>query len=348
MSGKVRLSVMAPKTAEIAMGEVLQEAVIEETSAAPLAVHRPAPLAGELAAEAASAEGYAAAGRAERTRKIYAGEWRAFVSWCAERGLSPLPSTGEIVALYIAALADRGRKTSGIELALVAISQAHKARGFESPRKHAAVERVRKGIRRKLGTAQKGRAPLLLTDLRRLCASLPVDAQGDRDRALLLIGWAAMMRRSELAGLDLANVCEVPEGIEVTIRRSKTDQEGVGRTVGVPYGSSPSTCPVRALRAWLARRGTEAGPLFTSARGRRLDGRDVARIVKRRAAAAGVDARELAGHSLRRGGATAAARAGKTETTIMRQTGHRSVTMVRKYITEAERWKDNAATGIGL
>jgi hypothetical protein len=124
-------------------------------------------------------------------------------------GLSPLPATGEAVALYIAALADQRRKASGIELALIAISQA-KAKGFESPRRHAAVERVRKGIRRTLGTAQKGRAPLLLVDLWRLCAALPADAQGDRDWALLLIGWAAMMRRSELAGLDLADIREVP------------------------------------------------------------------------------------------------------------------------------------------
>jgi hypothetical protein len=120
---------MTPKTAEIAMGEVLEGAVIEETPPAPLAVRPPAALSGELAAEAASAEGYAAASRAERTRKTYAEEWKAFVTWCAERSLSPLPATGEAVALYIAALAGRGRKASGIELALVAISQAHKLAG---------------------------------------------------------------------------------------------------------------------------------------------------------------------------------------------------------------------------
>lgn len=161
MSAKTELADMTPKTAEIAMGEVLEGAVIAEPSPAPLAVRPPAALSGELAAEAASAEGYAAASRAERTRKIYAGEWRAFVAWCAERGLSPLPSTGEAVALYIASLADRGRKASGIELALVAISQAHKLAGHASLRKHAAVERVRKGIRCKLRTAQKGRTPLM-------------------------------------------------------------------------------------------------------------------------------------------------------------------------------------------
>jgi integrase len=309
-------------------------------------------LSPQLTATAESAAGYAAASKAPRTRATYAGEWKGFVAWALGAGLVALPAEGPTVALYLAALADRGRRPAGIEVALAAIVQAHRLAGHGSPREHVAVREVRAGIRRTLGVAPKQAAPLVAADLCLAVAALPATLLGVRDRALLLLGWAGGLRRSELVALDADDVRETADGIEVHLRRSKTDQEGEGRRVGVPWGSSPASCPVRAVRAWREAAEVDAGPLFVGLTrhgkltGNRLDGREVARIVQRSAAAAGLDAAELSGHSLRAGLATSAARAGKSERSIMRQTGHRSVTTVRKYIRDAEMFVDNAAGGL--
>jgi integrase len=250
------------------------------------------------------------------------------------------------------------RKVAGLTLALAAISQVHKAAGFASPRGAAEVQEVMKGIRRSLGVAQVQKAPILLSDLRAMVEALPIGLAGLRDRALLLVGFAGAFRRSELVALDIRDVNFAPEGLEVTLRRSKTDQEGVGRKIGLPYGSNPSTCPVRALQAWLnasAPQGTTSGPIFREVRpdGRTvmvapLTGQSVALIVKKAATGAGLDPAKFSGHSLRAGLATSAAKAGKSERAIMAQTGHRSEKMVRRYIRDASLFDDNAASGIGL
>lgn len=307
----------------------------------------------DLAVTAESAAAYAAASRAPRTRDAYAGEWKSFVAWTRVQALASLPAEGPTVALYLAALADRGRRPAGIEVALAAIVQAHRLAGHTSPREHAAVREVRSGIRRTVGVApQRQAAPLLAADLRRVVEALPESLLGARDRALLLLCWLAGLRRSELVALDVTDVRETGDGIEVLLRRSKTDQEGEGRKIGVPWGSAPTTCPVRALRAWREASGRTDGALFVGltrhgrTTGERLDGRDVARIVQRSASRAGLDASVLSGHSLRAGLATSAAQAGKSERAIMRQTGHRSVTMVRRYIRDAELFQDNAAAGL--
>src|SRR5262249_29682184 len=181
-----------------------------------------------------------------------------------------------------------------IARALTAINQAHARAGHPLPRASAAVAEVWKGIRRTLGVAPvKQKAPLLLEGLRVSIAALPVSRRGLRDRALLVLGWALGARSAELVALDVADLRETPEGLEVTIWRSKTDQEGEGRKVGVPYGSTLTTCPVRVVRAWCEAAGMEAGPLFRSVtRGdrvtaHRLDARDVARAIKRPPGAAG-------------------------------------------------------------
>lgn len=313
-----------------------------------------APLAHELAAVVESARAYVEASHAPRTREAYAREWATFGAWCSSRGLVALPALPATVALYIADAARGGRKPAGIDVALAAIGEAHKRAGHDSPRNAAEVRAVRRGIRRTVGTAQTRKAPLLVDALRSAVEALPATLAGLRDRALLVVGFAGAFRRSELVGLDVADVRETADGLEVTLRRSKTDQEGAGRVVGLPFGSTPATCPVRALRAWREASGIREGALFvgTTRHGRttglRLDGRDVARAVKRAAASVGLDARELAGHSLRAGLATTAAKAGKSERAIMAQTGHRSAAMVRRYIRDAELFRDNAASGIGL
>jgi integrase len=306
-----------------------------------------------LASAASRARDYAAQSRSSSTRRAYSRAFRAFSAWCSARAVVPLPASGELVAVYLAELADGGRKVASIALALTAINQAHVLAGEPAPRASAALREVWQGIRRTLGTAQVQKAPLLVEGLRAVVAALPGSLAGLRDRALLVLGWALGARRAELVALDLEDLLETAEGLQVTIRRSKTDQEGAGRKVGVPYGSTPATCPVRTVRAWREASGIDSGALFRGVRhGRlsvhRLDGRDVARIVQRSAAAVGLQIVDLAGHSLRAGLVTTAARAGKTERSIMAQTGHRSIVQVRKYIRDAELFHDNAAQGIGL
>jgi site-specific recombinase XerD len=301
-----------------------------------------------------SAKSYAAAARAENTLRAYRSDWLAFDRWAAARGLASLPASPSTVALYLTELADQGRKVATIGRALVAISQAHKLAGQPSPRSGAEVQEVMKGIRRRLGVAPSQKAPVLVDALRTMLAELPDTLVGARDRALLCLGFAGAFRRSELVGLDVADLAFTSEGLTVTLRRSKTDQTGEGRKVGIPYGGTPVTCPVRAVKAWLEIAGIAEGPIFRavtrwgSVGAERLTDRAVALVVKRQAEAAGLDAARFAGHSLRAGLATSAAKAGKSERAIMAQTGHRSVTMVRRYIRDASLFSDNAAAGIGL
>jgi integrase len=222
------------------------------------------------------------------------------------------------------------------------------------PGESKAVKQVMAGIRRQLGCAQRRVAPLLPGQLRTIFAALPSRLLGVRDRAVFLLGFAGAFRRSELAALEVGDLAFTAEGLEVTLRRSKTDQEGKGEKKGIPFGSDPATCPVRAVKAWLEAAGAEVGPLFreVNRHGRvsasALTGQSVALVVKRGVQAAGLDARAFSGHSLRAGLVTAAARGGKRTETIMRQTGHRSANTVARYVREASLFDDNAAAGIGL
>jgi integrase len=298
-----------------------------------------------------SARGFAAEAKSQRTRRAYRGEVQTFASWCAAAGLDPLPATGRTVALYLAHMAAKGRKPAGMELALAAIAQAHKAAGFESPRKTAEVQEVRRGIRRSLGVAQAQKAPVLVSDLKAMLKALPGGLQGLRDRSLLLVGFSGAFRRSEVVALDVADLAFTEDGLEVALRRSKTDQEGEGRKVGIPFGSVPSTCPVRSLKAWLDASSISEGPVFreVTRHGRvrsRLTAQSVALAVKRAAQAAGLDPARFSGHSLRAGLATSAAKAGKSERAIMAQTGHKSEKMVRRYIRDASLFSENAAAGL--
>jgi integrase len=315
----------------------------------------PAPASAALVPLVERARSYAKEARAESTRDAYAKDWRAFSAWCSARSVEP--RAVEVVAVYLGALADSGRAVGGIARVLSALCHVYTSEGLRSPRESPAVRDVWAGVRRMKGIAPKRKAPLLLEALRAVLAALPSSLRGVRDRALLLLGWTMGARRSEVVALDVSDLRFTAEGLEVTIRRSKTDQEGEGRKVGVPFGSSVTTCPVRAVRAWLDGSGIVAGALFRGVTRHggvtrhRLHGRDVARIVKRAAAAVealGLDVRELAGHSLRSGLVTSAIRAGKADRAVMRQTGHRSRAQLDRYVREAEIFRDNAAGGIGL
>jgi len=231
------------------------------------------------------------------------------------------------VALYLSDLA-KTHKVSTLYRRLSGISQAHQAAGFSTPTTDAQVRLVFQGIRRTLGSAPDQKNAAITAEVRAMVETLSPALIGVRDRALLLVGFAGAFRRSELVSLDVADVTFSSDGLIVQLRRSKTDQEGEGRKVGLPFGSNPLTCPVRALRAWLDVAAIARGPIFRSVDRHanvaetRLTDQSVALIVKRSARAAGLDWERYAGHSLRSGLATAAAMADVSERAIMAQTGH--------------------------
>jgi site-specific recombinase XerD len=296
---------------------------------------------------------YIRASKAESTLRGYRSDWRVFCDWCQKHGFCPLPTSGETVAAFIAECAE-SLKPGSIQRRLNAIAEAHKAVGLESPTHTGIVRNTFKGIRRTLGTAPVQKAPTLIDDIRAMVVATDAGLIGLRDRALILLGFASAFRRSELVGLNVEDCAFTTDGLTVTLRRSKTDQDGAGRRIGIPYGSNPETCPVRQLQALKSETGVTSGPLFRAinrhgqVQPSRLSGYDVARIVKKLASRAGRDAAKYAGHSLRAGHATAAAMAGASERSIMRQTGHRSVQMVRRYIRNGTLFRENSAATLGL
>jgi site-specific recombinase XerD len=291
--------------------------------------------------------------KAAATVVAYRSDWNHFVTWCNDQGLKSLPASAETLAAYLADLANT-YKPSTLQRRLAAISQAHQMAGVDNPAHSTPVRLTMQGIRRALGTASSQAAPIRLQELRAMIAVLPDNLLGTRDRALLLLGFAGAFRRSELVGLDVEDVETTVEGLRVTLAKSKTDQEGQGEVKGIPYGRRKDTCPVQALQVWLAAAQITSGPLFRSVNRHgqlqtgRLSDKAVTLVVKRSATAAGLDADKYSGHSLRAGLATAAAAAGAQERDIMRQTGHRSIATVRRYIREGELFRNNPAGMVGL
>jgi len=301
----------------------------------------------------AAARTYAERSLSDSTRRSYARDLAAFRAWCQARAVAALPAEPQTLAAYLADLALTDRPaTIGRKVAAIAV--AHRDAGLESPTEHGMVKRTLAGIRREKGTAPHQKAALLVDDLRRMVAPLGTSLLDRRDRALILLGFAAALRRSELVGLRFGDVRFEEEGLVLTLRRSKTNQEGRLETIAVAYGSEPTTCPVRAVRSWLGAAGLVAGPLFvglTPQGGLRtvaLGDRMVAHVVKRRCRAVGIDPQLVAGHSLRRGFATAAARAKKPDRMIKRHGRWKSTAMLDRYIEDGARWDDNASAGLGL
>lgn len=322
------------------------------------------------------------------TRRKYAEDFTQFSGWCQRNGVAPLPSEPGLIALYIHALVDpdptnppRVRRTVGgprgpepgqgpmhpssITRVVAALRYAHTQQGLAPPTSHPLVQEALRAARRTLGVAPRRRVQAAVSEvIRRLLLGLDDSLRHRRDRALLTLGFAGAFRRAALVSLDLADVVAVPEGLEVTLRRDKTDQTGAGRTLTIAPGSSPLSCPVRATLAWidaLSAMGLREGPLFRfidrhgnvrpahrRAASDRLSPQSVALIVQRRARAVGLDATQLAGHSLRAGFVTSAVRAGKGVPKIMEQTGHKSANTVMAYVREADRWRDPASGNIGL
>ena len=267
-------------------------------------------------------------------------------------GFKTLPAEAGTLALYLSDLAAT-LKPSTLQRRITAIRVAHREQGHEAPApsNNELVRRVWRGIRREHGVAQDAKTPVLIRDLRAMVKNLPDNLLGRRDRALLLLGFAGGFRRSELVGLAVVDLQFTTDGAVVTLRRSKTDQEGEGRKVGIPFGRR-GLCPVQAVVDWLEEAKIDEGPLFRAVNRHgqvgsvKLSDRAVALIVKRSAERAGLDPAGYAGHSLRAGLATAAAMAGASERAIMAQTGHRSERMVRRYIRDGELFRDNAAATV--
>jgi integrase len=307
-----------------------------------------------LADLASKARAYMRSAKSDNTQRAYRSDWQAFAEWCDAAALPPLPASPETVGLYLAAMADT-LKPATLGRRLVAIQAAHRAKGLSLDTRHAAIRETLAGIKRTHGTAQQGKAPTMTADIRAMIAAQPGTLLGTRNRALLLLGFAGAFRRSELVALDIADLSFGRDGLTVTQRRGKTDQEGRGRIVGIPYGSTPATCPVRAVQDWIEAAGIATGAVFrhvgpgkSPTPGERLSDKAVALIVKRAARLVGLDASRFAGHSLRAGLATSAAMAGASERAIMDQTGHKSLPMVRRYIRSGNLFKENAAAVLGL
>jgi site-specific recombinase XerD len=325
------------------------------TSAEPLH-SEPIVVAGHVALPelSARAKAYSRQARAPGTKRSYLGDLERFGAWCSQRGSCPLPAASTEVANYLSSLAEAGRKPSTIDRALAAISEAHRMAGLPSPRAEHHVRQVMKGIRRALGVAPTRKSPLMIEDLRRLLIGLPDGIKGLRDHAVLVLGFACAFRRSELVSLDVADLKLTAHGLEVILRSSKTDQERQGTTIGVPFGAHPSSCPVRAVQAWLRAARISEGPVFRpvdrhgNVSARRLGAKAVASLIKEHARSVGLDPDQYAGHSLRAGLLTSAMRLGKPEAVVMRQSRHKSVSVFRGYIRDADLFAQNAAAGIGL
>ena len=306
------------------------------------------------------ARSFARDSRAASTWRAYESDFADFRTWCAERvaPVEPLPATPATVVLYITALAAKGRKPSTIRRRLASISVAHQVAGFETPTTDASVRAVWSGIRRHQGMAPRKMRAARTKVITAMVAPLGEGLADARDRTLLLFGYAGALRRSELVALDVEDVSEDDAGLRLVLRKSKTDQEAEGAIRGLPYGSHPATCPVRAWRRWLEVSGITSGAAFRSVSRhghlgtkhlstKHLSDRALADIVKRRAAAAGL-AGDFAGHSLRAGFATEGYAQGTPELAIMRHGRWRSASVMRGYVEEGSIWNDNAAARLGL
>jgi len=258
-----------------------------------------------------------AATHAESTRKVYAFAWRRWVRWCTDREIVPFPAEPAAVCAYLTGCADQGLSLATIDSACSAIGHQHRSRGLGDPIDHDVVRQVRRGLRRIIGRAPRRPArPLSVADVRQIVAAIDrTTVRGARDTALILLGFAGALRRSELAALTLADLEAKPGGVLLHLRLSKTDPEARGQVVGIAHGRHALTDPIAALDGWLTLRGGQPGQVFTSLRGRRpslqpISGNAVSNIVKERAAAAGLAGDRISGHSLRAGHATSAALAG--------------------------------------
>jgi len=283
--------------------------------------------------------------KSTNTLRAYQSDYNDFSLFCSKNGFQVMPTQPKILALYITHLASYS-KYSTLKRRLASISIIHKTKGHYIDTKHPIIVENLMGIKRTNGSNQKGKKPLLINDLKLLIKAIDKSKEKNirkiRDKAIVLIGFSGGFRRSELVDIEYADIEFVEEGVKIFVKRSKTDQSGEGMTKAIPYFDNINFCPVKALNKWVVESELMDGRIFN------ISDKSVALIIKKYANYAGLDAHRYAGHSLRSGFATSTAESGAEERNIMVMTGHKSTEMVRRYIKEANLFKNNALSKIKI
>ena len=295
--------------------------------------------------------------KANNTLRAYKSDFKDFATFCAKHGFNSMPTEPKVVSLYLTHLSSKS-KISTLRRRLVSIGVVHKIKGHYLDTKHPAIIENLMGIKRKKGSIQTGKKPILINHLKQIINV--IDEQKIekikklRNRTLILIGFGGGFRRSELISIDYEDIDFVQEGVKITVRRSKTDQFGEGMIKGLPYFTNEKYCPVTNLKNWLTLSKIKSGPIFRRfAKGsiltsNRLTDQSVVLIIKDCLKSAGIENQNFSGHSLRSGFATVAAESGADERSIMAMTGHKTTQMVRRYIREANIFRNNALNKIKL
>ena len=296
--------------------------------------------------------------KANNTVRAYKSDFNDFGLFCAQNGLKSLPSEPKIVSLYLTHLSSKEVKMSTLKRRLVSIGVIHKLKGHYLDTKHPSIIENIMGIKRRKGSVQKGKKPILINSLKKIINVIDElktdEIKKIRDRTIILIGFSGGFRRNEIVSLDYDDLDFVPEGLKITLKRSKTDQFGEGTLKGLPYFDSSQYCPVLSLKKWIETSNINSGPLFrrfskgSKLTENKLTDQTVALLIKKYLNLAGIDSKNYSGHSLRSGFATSAAESGAEERSIMAMTGHKSTEMVRRYIKEANLFKNNALNKIKL
>jgi len=295
--------------------------------------------------------------KANNTLRAYKSDFKDFGVFCTKHGLNSLPTEPKIVSLYLTHLS-KTSKISTLRRRLVSISMVHKLKGYYLDTKHPIIVENLMGIKRLRGSIQKGKKPILINHLKSIINVINEQKFHDikklRDKSIILIGFGGGFRRSELISIDYEDIEFVPEGVKIIIKRSKTDQFGEGMIKGLPYFRNELYCPVINLKKWLEISQIKSGPIFRRfSKGltmtqKRLTDQSVVLLMKEYLNLAGIENKNYAGHSLRSGFATVAAESGADERSIMSMTGHKTTQMVRRYIREANIFKNNALNKIKI
>ena len=283
--------------------------------------------------------------KANNTLRAYQSDFSDFSNFCTKNGFSFMPTQPKIIALYITHLS-KSFKFSTLKRRIASISVIHKLKGHYLDTKHPIIMENLLGIKRTLGSRQKAKKPILINDLKLIIKA--IDEDKIRDKALILLGFAGGFRRSELVNIYFQDIDFVPEGVKILIRRSKTDQSGEGSIKAIPYFENQEFCPVIALKDYLNKKFSNLDKRKKEVKIFEISDKSVALIIKRYAEKAGLDSSKYAGHSLRSGFATTAAEFGAEERNIMAMTGHKTTQMVRRYIQEANLFKNNALKNIKI
>ena len=296
--------------------------------------------------------------KATNTVRAYKSDFKDFGLFCAQNGFKALPSEPKIVSLYLTYLSTKDTKMSTLKRRLVSIGVIHKLKGHYLDTKHPSIIENIMGIKRRKGSIQKGKKPILINDLKLIIDVIDQQQNEDikklRDRSIILIGFSGGFRRNEIVALDYEDLDFVSEGLKIDIKRSKTDQFGEGSKKALPYFDNSQYCPVVSLQKWIKKSNINSGPLFrrflkgSKLSENRLTDQTVALLIKAYLQLAGIDSKNYSGHSLRSGFATSAAESGAEERSIMAMTGHKSTEMVRRYIKEANLFKNNALNKIKI